>query len=395
MKKNKGRFGRFGGQYAPETLMEPLIELEKAFEKYSLQKDFWEEYHGVLTHFVGRPTPLTLAARLSKELGKAKIYLKREDLAHTGAHKINNCVGQIILARRLGKSRIVAETGAGQHGVATATVCALYGMKCTIYMGEVDMKRQSANVCRMGLLGAEVRCVKNGQKTLKDATSEAMRDWVTHIHNTHYLIGSALGPHPYPRMVSAFQNIIGLEARAQIMELEKRLPHCIVACIGGGSNAIGIFKAFLEDKEVSLVGVEGGGRQFTPGQHASRIGHGRVGVLQGSMTWVLQDEHGQTLPTHSISAGLDYPAIGPEHAFLAETGRVQYTSATDSEAIAAFHRLSQLEGIIPALESSHAIAHACKIAPQLADGSILLVNLSGRGDKDIESIRNYSEKNNE
>jgi tryptophan synthase beta chain len=383
---SQGRFGQYGGKYVADTLMKPLSELEDAFKKHWADPDFKKQYHEILQNFVGRETPVTHAIRLTAHAGGAQIYLKREDLAHTGAHKINNCVGQILLAHRMGKERIIAETGAGQHGVATATVSALFGLKCTVYMGSVDMERQALNVYRMRLLGAEVKAVDYGQKTLKDATSEALRDWVTNVGDSYYLIGSALGPHPYPTMVREFQSVIGYEARTQILAQAGRLPDKLVACVGGGSNAIGLFTAFLDDP-VEMIGVEAGGEGIGTGKHAARFASGALGVLHGTMTYVLQDEKGQTLETHSISAGLDYPAVGPEHSFLKDGKRVHYTSITDQEALQAFQLLSRLEGIIPALESSHAVAQAVKEAGKMPKSSILLVNLSGRGDKDIETVR--------
>ena len=381
-----GRFGAYGGRYVPETLMAALEELEHAYAEAQADPGFSVELDGLLAHYAGRPTPLYYAKRLSETLGGAKIYLKREDLLHTGAHKINNCLGQGLLARRMGKHRIIAETGAGQHGVATATVCALFGMECVIYMGEEDMRRQELNVFRMRLLGAEVRGVSSGQKTLKDAINEAMRDWVTNVRTTHYLLGSVLGAHPYPTMVRDFHRVIGKEARAQLFEQEGRLPSAIVACVGGGSNAIGAFYDFLGDAEVRLIGVEAGGRGTGLGEHAARFlpnGGGVPGVLQGTYSYVLQDEAGQVSPTHSVSAGLDYPSIGPEHAMLKDAGRAEYVDATDDAALHATKTLARTEGIIPALESAHAVAEAMRIAPGMSSRDILLVNLSGRGDKDI------------
>ncbi len=387
---SQGWFGSFGGRFAPETLMGPLQELEKAYAFYSQDPGFLREKSELLTHSVGRETPLTYAERLTRHAGGAKIYLKREDLTHTGAHKINNAIGQILLAKRMGKSRIIAETGAGQHGVATATVAAQFGLECVIYMGSVDMQRQEPNVHRMKLLGAQVVPVEAGTKTLKDAVSEAMRDWVTHVHKSYYLLGSALGPHPYPMMVRDFQSVIGQEARAQILEREGRLPDELIACVGGGSNSIGLFYPFLGDKSVAMTGVEAGGRSFLPGEHAARFSGGSIGVLQGTKTYILQTESGQIQTTHSISAGLDYAAVGPEHAWLREQGRARYTSVQDHEAIKAFHLLAQCEGILPALESSHAIAYSVKRARQLSPEHVLLVCLSGRGDKDLASILRYS-----
>lgn len=381
-----GRFGEFGGRYVPETLMEPLRELDAAYQLAQADPIFQNELRHLLKEFVGRETPLTFAERLTKELGGAKIYLKREDLTHTGAHKINNALGQILLAKRMRKKRIIAETGAGQHGVATATVAARFGLACVVYMGAVDMQRQALNVARMRLLGAEVRPVTNGSQTLKDAVSEAMRDWVTNVHDSYYLLGSALGPHPYPQMVRDFQSVIGVEARAQILQREDRLPSELIACVGGGSNAIGLFTAFLDDKNVRMTGVEAGGRGVDGPDHAARFVTGSVGVFQGTRTFVLQTSTGQIQTTHSISAGLDYAAVGPEHAQLRALGRAQYTYATDDEALAAFHCLARMEGILPALESSHAIAYAIKKAVTLKAEDILLVCLSGRGDKDLQTV---------
>jgi tryptophan synthase beta chain len=370
--------------------MAPLEELTAAYEVARADESFQRELDELLRDFAGRPTPLFLAQRLTEYAGGARIYLKREDLLHTGAHKINNTLGQILLARRMGKARIIAETGAGQHGVATATVCALFGLECIVYMGSEDMRRQELNVFRMQLLGAEVRAVDSGSRTLKDAINEALRDWVTNVAGTYYLLGSALGPHPYPLMVRDFQSVIGGEARAQILEKEGRLPDCLMACVGGGSNSIGLFYPFLSDQAVRMIGVEAGGTGSELGQHAARFnaaGGGRPGVLQGTMSYVLQDERGQIATTHSISAGLDYPSIGPEHAFLHDAGRVEYTSVSDAEALAAFQMLSKLEGIIPALESAHAVAHALKVAREMNHDQILIVNLSGRGDKDVDTVR--------
>lgn len=378
-----GHFGRFGGMFVPEILRTPLEELITEYEKASKDPSFQAELAFLQRNYVGRPTPLYFAERWSEKLGGAKIYLKREDLLHTGAHKINNALGQILLAKRLGKKRIIAETGAGQHGVATATVCARFGMECVVYMGEVDMKRQSLNVARMQFLGATVVPVKSGQATLKDAVNEALRDWVASVKTTHYLLGSALGPHPFPTMVRNFQRCIGEETREQILEAEGRLPDLIVACVGGGSNSIGMFHPFLEDKEVKLVGVEAGGEGIMPKRHAARFQGGKLGVLQGAKTWLLADEDGQILPTHSVSAGLDYAAVGPEHAYLQETGRARYTYATDEEALAAFLDLSSSEGIIPALESSHALAEIRKVAGSMSKDELIVCNLSGRGDKDV------------
>jgi len=382
----RGRYGRFGGQYAPETLMPALEELEAAWEDAKHDVAYLAEIRRLARDYVGRPTPLYEAERLAAEAGGARIFLKREDLTHTGAHKINNALGQALLAVRMGKRRIVAETGAGQHGVATATACALLGLDCHIYMGTEDMTRQALNVFRMRLLGAEVLAVDAGSRTLKDAINEAMRDWVANVGDTYYLLGSVLGPHPYPLMVREFQSVIGLEARDQIVELAGRLPTAIVACVGGGSNAIGIFDAFVDDRDVRLIGVEAGGEQIIRGRHAARFAGGSEGVLQGTRTFILQDEDGNIERTHSISAGLDYAAVGPEHAWLRGIGRAEYAYVTDDEALQAFQTLAELEGIIPALESAHAIAHAQKLAPELGSSGVLLVNLSGRGDKDVHSV---------
>jgi tryptophan synthase beta chain len=386
---NGPRYGPYGGAYVPETLVPALRELEAALDDAAADPAFAGRLTTLLHDYAGRPTPLTFAARLTEALGGARIYLKREDLAHTGAHKINNALGQALLARRMGKCRIVAETGAGQHGVATATVCALLGLECVIYMGTADIVRQEPNVFRMQLLGAQVRPVDAGSRTLKDAINEAIRDWVTHVRTTHYLLGSALGPHPYPRMVRDFQRVIGDEARAQILATTGRLPDVLVACVGGGSNAIGLFYPFLDDRPVELVGVEAGGAGITSGRHAARFADpalGRPGVLHGTQTYVLQDPDGQITATHSISAGLDYAAVGPEHAWLREVGRARYSHVTDAEALSAFQRLSELEGIIPALESAHAVAEAIKLAPRLSADRLLIVNLSGRGDKDVPAV---------
>jgi tryptophan synthase beta chain len=380
-----GRFGPYGGRYVPETLMPAVTALETAYDAARQDPAFWAELDRLQRTYTGRPTALSFAARLTEHCGGAKIYLKREDLAHTGAHKINNALGQGLLARRMGKTRIIAETGAGQHGVATATICALLGMECVVYMGTDDMARQRPNVFRMRVLGAEVRGVDSGSRTLKDAINEAMRDWVTNP-DSYYLLGSALGPHPYPTMVRDFQRVIGEEARAQLLEAEGRLPDVVVACVGGGSNAIGIFHPFLEDEGVALRGVEAGGRSGLLGDHAARFLAASPGVLQGTYSYVLQDEAGQIALTHSISAGLDYASVGPEHAWLHDTGRATYTSADDEEALDAFEALARLEGIIPALESAHAIAEALKLAPTMGREQILLVNLSGRGDKDIFTV---------
>jgi tryptophan synthase beta chain len=380
-----GRFGKFGGRYVPETLIQPLIELDKAYEACMKDAVFSAELKKHLRDFVGRETPLYLADRISREFG-IKIYLKREDLAHTGAHKINNALGQMLVALKLGKTRIVAETGAGQHGVATAAVCAKFGVECVVYMGAEDVKRQQPNVRRMRLLGAKVVPVLSGSRTLKDAASEALRDWAANFKNTHYLLGSALGPHPFPSMVRDFQAVIGREAREQILEQEGRLPDELVACVGGGSNAIGLFYAFLPDREVCMTGVEAGGRGSALGEHAARFSGGRPGVFQGTETYILQNAQGQIAETHSISAGMDYAAVGPEHAALYELGRVQYVSVTDKEALAAFQKLTREEGILPALESSHALAYAFKKARDMKENSVLLVNLSGRGDKDLDIV---------
>ena len=381
-----GRFGIYGGRYVPETLMAALLELEREYEAAKADAAFQAELAGLLHDFAGRPTPLYFAKRLTEQLGGAKIYLKREDLLHTGAHKINNSLGQGLLAKRIGKQRIIAETGAGQHGVATATVCALLGLECVIYMGEVDMERQHLNVLRMRLLGAEVRGVSSGSRTLKDAISEAMRDWVTNVRTTHYILGSALGAHPYPTMVRDFHRCIGREMKEQILEKEGRLPTAVIACVGGGSNAIGAFYEFLGDREVRLIGVEAGGRGTVLGEHAARFSGGLPGVLQGTFSYVLQDENGQIALTHSVSAGLDYASIGPEHAMLHDTKRAEYTSRTDAEALDAVVRLSRTEGILPALESAHAVAEALVMAPAMSARGILVVNLSGRGDKDMGII---------
>ena len=382
-----GYWGEYGGRYVPETLVAPLDELKEAYFTYRDDPAFRAEFDALMKDFVGRPSPLYFAERLTEKLGGAKIYLKREDLNHTGAHKINNCVGQILLARRMGKKRIIAETGAGQHGVATATVCARFGLECVIYMGTEDMRRQELNVFRMQLLGAEVRGVDSGSKTLKDAINQALRDWVTNVESTYYLLGSALGPHPYPLMVRDFQSVIGREARQQILEKEDRLPDLLIACVGGGSNAIGLFHEFLNDTKVKMIGVEAGGRGDELGQHAARFMSGAsVGVLQGTKSYLLQDETGQISPTHSVSAGLDYASVGPEHANLHDIHRVEYTSVTDDEALAAFRHLSETEGIIPALESAHAIAQVVKTAPRMPRNSVIVVNLSGRGDKDVNTV---------
>ena len=381
-----GRFGEYGGRYVPETLMHPLQELEDEYFRAQNDPEFQNELQYYLREFCGRPTPLYHAERLTRDLGGAKIYLKREDLLHTGAHKINNAMGQILLAKRMGKTRIIAETGAGQHGVATATVAAMFGLECVIYMGSVDCKRQELNVFRMRMLGAEVVSVEAGQKTLKEAVNEAMRDWVTNVRGTHYILGTAYGAHPYPVMVRNFQRVIGDEARRQILEQEERLPDHLIACVGGGSNAIGLFYPFLGDNAVAMTGVEAGGEGIIDGKHAARFQGGGLGVLQGTRSFVLQDEDGQIQLTHSVSAGLDYAAVGPEHAWLRDADRVQYTYATDAEALAAFQQLAKLEGIIPALESSHAIAEVIKAAPKMSADQIIIVNLSGRGDKDVAQV---------
>src|ERR1044071_9305675 len=382
-----GRFGPYGGRDVPETLVAALEELESAYAKARSDRGFHRELDLLLKTYAGRPTPLYFAARLTKELGGARIYLKREDLLHTGAHKINNCIGQALLARRMAKQRIIAETGAGQHGVATATVCALFGMQCVVYMGTEDMRRQSLNVFRRRLLGAEVHGVSSGSKTLKDAINEAMRDWVTKVRTTHYLLGSVLGAHPYPTMVRDFHRVIGREARAQILKAEGRLPTAVIACVGGGSNAIGAFYEFIKDKGVRLIGVEAGGRGETLGDHAARFRGGSPGVLQGTYSYVLQDSGGQIALTHSVSAGLDYPSIGPEHAALRDAGRAEYVPASDAEALEATTVLAQTEGIIPALESAHAVAECIKRAPRMKKSEIVIVNVSGRGDKDVGILR--------
>lgn len=390
----RGYWGDFGGRFVPETLVAPIEELTSAYFSVRDDAHFQAEFLRLLNDFSGRPTPLFYAERLTEKLGGAKIYLKREDLGHTGSHKINNAVGQILLAKRMGKSRIIAETGAGQHGVATATVCAKFGLQCVVYMGTEDIRRQKSNVFRMQLLGAEVRSVDSGSRTLKDAINEALRDWVTNVDSTYYLLGSALGPHPYPLMVRDFQSIIGKEARRQILEKEGRLPDLLIACVGGGSNSIGLFHPFLPDKKVRMIGVEAGGKGLNSGKHAARFANGgKIGVLQGTKSYLLQDERGNIAATHSISAGLDYASVGPEHAFLRDTTRAEYVSANDQEALAAFQTLSQIEGIIPALESSHALAHVIKIAPRMTSREIVIVNLSGRGDKDVSQVREMLGKN--
>ena len=393
--RERGRYGPYGGRYVPETLMAPLEELERVFNEARTDRAFQAELDATLRNFAGRPTPLQLASRLSEHLGGARIYLKREDLLHTGAHKINNCIGQGLLAVRMGKKRVIAETGAGQHGVATATVAARLGLSCTVYMGTEDMERQRLNVIRMRLLGAEVIGVDAGSRTLKDAINEAMRDWVTNVRTSHYLLGSVLGAHPYPQMVRDFQKIIGEEARDQILRAENRLPDYLLACVGGGSNSIGLFHAFLGDAGVKMVGVEAGGRGKSLGDHAARLaaadgfGGARPGVLQGTYTYVLQTEDGQIATTHSISAGLDYAAVGPEHACLADQGRAEYTAVTDEDAIEAARTLARIEGIIPALESAHAVAELIRRAPKMKKDEIVILNVSGRGDKDMETLSRY------
>ncbi len=391
-RNRKGYFGPYGGRFAPETLMQPLEELEKAFERWRRDRRFRTELADLLRTYAGRPTPITVASRLAAKLGGARIALKREDLLHTGAHKLNNALAQVLLARRMGKGRIVAETGAGQHGVATAAAAAKIGLPCRVYMGSIDMARQAPNVLRMRLLGAQVVPVDSGSKTLKDAINEAMRDWIENVATTHYVLGSALGPHPYPSMVREFQSVIGREARTQFRRMAGRDPDAAVACVGGGSNAIGLFAAFLESP-TKLYGVEAGGRGKAPGEHAARFSGkgGSLGVLHGTLTMLLQDEAGQVLPTHSISAGLDYPAVGPEHAHLRDLGRVKYVSVTDAQAVDAFEALSQTEGIVPALESAHALAFAIELARKMARGRWILVNLSGRGDKDLEEYARWRE----
>jgi tryptophan synthase beta chain len=384
----RGHFGEYGGIFVAETLMQPLKELREAYERLRKDKKFQQEFAEDLRQYAGRPSPLYFAQRLTENWGGAQIYLKREDLNHTGAHKINNTIGQALLARHMGKKRVIAETGAGQHGVATATVAARFGMQCVVYMGSEDMKRQSINVYRMRLLGAEVVPVESGSKTLKDALNEAMRDWVTNVDDTFYIIGTVAGPHPYPMLVRDFQSVIGRETRAQIRKQAKRLPDALVACVGGGSNAIGLFYPFLKDKRVAMYGVEAAGEGLETGRHAATLCTGKPGVLHGNRTYLLETEDGQIVETHSISAGLDYPGVGPEHAYLKEIGRVHYVSITDQEALAAFHELTRTEGIMPALESSHALAYARKLAPRLGRKKIIVVNLSGRGDKDIHTVAN-------
>ena len=384
-----GHFGPYGGRYVPETLMALLEDLEAAYRETRDDPEFQSQLNEYLRNYVGRPTPLYFARRLTEELGGARIYLKREDLAHTGAHKINNTMGQILLARRMGKTRIIAETGAGQHGVATATVAAMFGLDCEIFMGSEDMARQALNVFRMRLLGAKVTEVTSGSRTLKDAINEAIRDWVTNVESTFYIFGSVLGPHPYPTIVRDFQRVIGLEAREQILEEEGQLPNALIACVGGGSNAMGLFHAFLGDAEVKIIGVEAGGYGIESGQHAARFQGGDLGVLHGARIYLLQDENGQIGLTHSVSAGLDYSGVGPEHCYFRDRERIEYTYATDAEALEAFQRLSWTEGIIPALESAHAVAHACKVAPKMGVDDILVVNLSGRGDKDVQQAAKF------
>jgi tryptophan synthase beta chain len=391
----RGYYGQFGGKYLPETLIPALEELEQQYLKIKNDGDFKRQLLYYLTEYAGRPTPLYFASRLTQVVGGAKIYLKREDLLHTGAHKINNTLGQVLLTKRLGKKRIIAETGAGQHGVSTATAAALFGLECTIYMGEEDAERQALNVFRMKLLGAKVEIVKSGSRTLKDAVNEALRDWVTNVRTTHYIIGSALGPHPFPMIVRDFQSVIGEEVKNQILEIEGKLPDVIVACVGGGSNAIGIFYPFIEDEEVKLVGVEAGGYGLETGMHAASIVGGSVGVLHGMKSYFLQDQWGQIETTHSISAGLDYPGVGPEHAYLKESGRATYITATDEEALEGFLLLSRTEGIIPALESSHAVIKAVEIAKNLDKHQSVVINLSGRGDKDVQSVKNLLDTDKE
>lgn len=382
----KGHFDRYGGIFIAETLMEPVRELRAAYEKYCQDPDFTAEFEWELKHYVGRPNPLYHARRWSTEMGGAQIYLKREDLNHTGAHKINNTIGQVMLARRMGKKRVIAETGAGQHGVATATVAARYGLECVVYMGAKDVQRQSMNVYRMRLLGAEVIPVESGSRTLKDALNEAMRDWAANIDNTFYVIGTVAGPHPYPKMVRDFNSVIGREARAQFLELQGQLPEALIACVGGGSNAMGLFYPFLKDKKVAMYGVEAAGEGIESGKHAATLCVGKPGVLHGNRTYLLEDDNGQIIEPHSISAGLDYPGVGPEHAWLKDMGRVEYVPITDQEALTAFHSLTRLEGIMPALESSHALAYTMKLAPTMTVDQSIIVNLSGRGDKDINTV---------
>jgi tryptophan synthase beta chain len=389
-----GHFGRFGGQFVPETLMPALEELAAAYEQARQDPSFDEEFRYYLKQYVGRPSPLYFAERLTRQLGGARIYLKREDLNHTGAHKINNTIGQALLAKRMGKRRVIAETGAGQHGVATATVAAMFNMQCVVYMGEEDIRRQELNVFRMRLLGADVAPVTSGSRTLKDAMNEAIRDWVTNVRTTYYLLGTVGGPHPYPMLVRDFQTVIGVEARAQILEQEGRLPDCIVACVGGGSNSIGIFHPFLDDP-VRLIGVEAAGHGIETGKHAATLSAGQVGVLHGALSYLLQDENGQVLEAHSISAGLDYPGVGPEHSYLKDSGRAEYVAVTDDEALEAFQLLTHTEGILPALESAHAVAYAAKLAPTMDGDKIMIINISGRGDKDVPSISEARGKRSE
>ncbi|HHL43955.1 MAG TPA: tryptophan synthase subunit beta [Hellea balneolensis] len=388
MPDENGRFGSFGGRFVAETLMPPILSLESAYEEAKVDPEFWAEFDHMAKHYIGRPSPLYYAKRLSEHAGGAKIYLKREDLNHTGAHKVNNCLGQLLLAKRMGKTRIIAETGAGQHGVATATLAARFGMECIVFMGETDIVRQRPNVFRMKLLGAEVRSVTSGTATLKDAMNEALRDWVTNVGDTFYCIGTVAGPHPYPAMVRDFQAVIGREAKRQILSHENRLPDAVVACIGGGSNAMGIFNNFINDKDVRLVGVEAAGHGIATGKHAASLNGGAPGILHGNRTFLLQDENGQICDAHSISAGLDYPGIGPQHSYLHEIGRAEYVSATDAEAVEAFQLLTKLEGIIPALESAHAVPRALDIAHDLGKDGLVIINLSGRGDKDVNTIAN-------
>ncbi|MFN3285630.1 MAG: tryptophan synthase subunit beta [bacterium] len=383
----RGRFGPFGGRYVPETLVPALEELEEAYTRFSRDPAFQAELAGLLRDYAGRPTPLYFAQRLSDRLG-VRVYLKREDLLHTGAHKINNALGQVLLAKRMGKRRVIAETGAGQHGVATATAAAMLGLPCDVYMGREDTERQALNVYRMQLLGARVIPVDSGTRTLKDAINEALRDWVTHVRDTFYVIGSVVGPHPYPQMVRDFQSVIGREARQQVLDREGRLPDAVVACVGGGSNAMGLFSAFVQDPSVRLVGVEAGGLGLHTGQHAASLNAGSPGILHGACTYLLQDDAGQVLGTHSVSAGLDYPGVGPEHAYLKETGRAEYVAVTDVEAVEAFHLLAELEGILPALEPAHAVAYLPSLARQLRPDAVVVVGLSGRGDKDVDTVRN-------
>ncbi len=387
---DSGHFGTYGGVFVAETLIEALDELKAAYERYRKDPEFVAEFEYELKHYVGRPSPIYHARRWSEHFGGAQVYLKREDLNHTGAHKINNTVGQGLLAKRMGKPRVIAETGAGQHGVATATIAARFGMKCVVYMGSEDIKRQAQNVYRMKLLGASVVPVESGSKTLKDALNEAMRDWVTNVNDTFYIIGTVAGPHPYPMMVRDFQSVIGIEAKAQMMELTGRQPDAVLACVGGGSNAMGLFYPYIENEKVRIVGVEAAGHGLETGKHAATLCAGKPGVLHGNRTYLMQDDNGQIIETHSISAGLDYPGVGPEHAWLKDSGRAEYVAVTDDEALEAFHQLCRLEGIIPALESSHALAYAAKMAPRLKKDQILLVNLSGRGDKDMHTVAEKS-----